>query len=188
MGKLRVAAKKDGSGGSQGRSDLLFLRLLPFTFLLFRRRRRRGHAGVRRVRRRRRRHGRLVRAIESTFGEESLTAGKFVAVADAARSTLLRNCALLSNRIQAFDVDGYRATRRRLPSLGEGSLASEQLAMYEDALADMREVIEANERLLLEMGKLEMEVSDLEGDDNREDNTRMLDEVRDLLEQTKYYR
>ena len=134
-----------------------------------------------------RRHGRLYRVIDSTFGESSLSAGKFCAVADAARSTLLRNCALLSNRIQSFDVDTYRKSKRRLPGSSD-SLASEQLAVYEDALSDMREVLEANERLLLEMGKLEMELSDLEGDDNREDNTRMLDEVKDLLEQTKYYR
>ena len=52
----------------------------------------------------------------------------------------------------------------------------------------MREVLEANERLLLEMGKLEMELSDLQSDDNKEDNTHMLEEVKDLLEQTKYYR
>jgi hypothetical protein len=38
------------------------------------------------------------------------------------------------------------------------------------------------------MGKLEMELSDLQGDDNREDNTKMLDEVKGLLEQMKYYR
>jgi hypothetical protein len=109
-------------------------------------------------------------------------------VADSARSTLLRNCALLANRIQAFDVDAYRKSKRRLPGAGESTLANEQLAVYEDALSDIREVLEANERLLLEMGKLEMELSDLQGDDTREDNTKMLDEVKNLLEQTKYYR
>lgn len=135
-----------------------------------------------------RRHQRLYRVIESTFGETSLSAGKFCAVADSARSTLLRNCALLANRIQAFDVDAYRKSKRRLPGAGESTLANEQLAIYEDALSDMREVLEANERLLLEMGKLEMELSDLQGDDTREDNTKMLDEVKSLVEQTKYYR
>ena len=135
-----------------------------------------------------RRHQRLYRVIESTFGETSLSAGKFCAVADSARSTLLRNCALLANRIQAFDVDAYRKSKRRLPGAGESTLANEQLAVYEDALSDMREVLEANERLLLEMGKLEMELSDLQGDDTREDNTKMLDEVKSLVEQTKYYR
>ena len=136
------------------------------------------------------RRERLYRVLDDKFGEESLSRDKFAAVVDAGWRTLLRNCALLTNRAQSFDVDGYRALRRRLPDSRQASdpLEAEQMRMYEGVLDDMREVIEANERLLLEMGKLEMELSDLESDDNREDNTRMLDEVRDLLEQTKYYR
>lgn len=134
------------------------------------------------------RRDRLLRVVEATFGAESLSHDKFVAVVDAARRTLLRNCALLANRVQSFDVEGYRKAKRHLPSGGGSAFEAEQIAVYEDALSDMRDVIEANERLLLEMGKLEMELSDLESGDTREDNTRMLDEVKELLEQTKYYR
>ena len=135
------------------------------------------------------RRERLYRVISAKFAEGSMSWDKFTAVVDAAQRTLLRNCALLSNRAQSFDVDGYRKTRRLLPSpQGAGNLERERMALFEEALGDMREVIEANERLLLEMGKLEMEISDLESDDNREDNTRMLDEVEELLRQTKYYR
>lgn len=134
------------------------------------------------------RHARLCRVIASKFGDGSLSQGKFVAVVDAVERTLLRNCALLSNRVQAFDVDSYRTLRRHPPDREADAARQGQLAVYEDALGDMREVIEANERLLLEMGRLEMELSDLEADGAREDNTRMLEEVNELLEQTRYYR
>ncbi len=135
-----------------------------------------------------RRCERLRRVIGAKFGEQSLSHDKFAAVVDAARRTLLRNCALLSNRVQSFDVEGYRKSRHLLPKSSQDGLEGERIAVYEQALADMHEVIEANERLLLEMGKLEMEISDLEADDTREDNNRMLEEVKDLLEQTRYYR
>ncbi|MDO4405224.1 MAG: hypothetical protein Q4C09_09325 [Atopobiaceae bacterium] len=136
-----------------------------------------------------RRHRRLNQVIDSAFGPESLSHDKFVAVVDATERTLLKNCALLSNRIQAFDVDGYRSSQRRLLKPADtDTLGEERQRVYNDALDDMRQVIDANERLLLEMGKLEMELSDLESDDNREDNTQMLEEVQGLLEQTKYYR
>ena len=138
-----------------------------------------------------RRCARLYRVIEGKFGTESLSHDKFVAVVDAAMRTLLRNCALLCNRVQAFDVEGYRKLHRALPSvrdLSNSPVDAERSALYEEALGDLREVLEANERLLLEMGKLEMELSDLESDDNRDDNNRMLDEVKELLEQTRYYR
>lgn len=137
-----------------------------------------------------RRRERLYRVIEAKFGSESLSHDRFVAVVDAGERTLLRNCALLANRVQSFDIDGYRKQRRRLVTqTGKNdTLDKEREEIYAEALDDMREVIEANEHLLLEMGKLEMELSDLESDDNREDNNRMLDEVKELLEQTKYYR
>ena len=136
-----------------------------------------------------RRRDRLYRVIEAKFGTESLSHDRFAAVVEAAERTLLRNCALLANRVQSFDVDGYRKQRRRLVTqTSSTTLSKEREVIYGEALDDMREVIEANERLLLEMGKLEMELSDLESDDNREDNNRMLDEVKELLEQTKYYR
>lgn len=134
------------------------------------------------------RYGRLRRVIGTTFSEGSMSWDKFMAVVDAAERTLLRNCALLANRAQSFDAEGYRQMRRQLTKGSSGAAGKEGLSIYEDALSDMSEVIEANERLLLEMGKLEMEISDMESDDNREDNTRMLDEVRELVEQTKYYR
>ena len=135
------------------------------------------------------RRERLYRVIGSKFAEGSMSWDKFTAVVDASQRTLLRNCALLANRAQSFDVDGYRKVRRLLPvAPDEHSLDQERAGLYREALDDMREVIEANERLLLEMGKLEMEISDLESDDNREENNRMLEEVEELLEQTKYYR
>ena len=164
-----------------------------------------------------RRRNRLEKIIVAKFGAESLSHDKFAAVVEAAWHTLLRNCALLCNRIQAFDLEGYRKLRRSLPASARRALPSvldlespqpqsrdlvnthkpmdgiagieaERAALYEEALRDMRDVLEANERLLLEMGKLEMELSDLESDDNRDDNTRMLDEVKELIEQTQYYR
>ncbi len=132
---------------------------------------------------------RLERLLGSKFDQGSFTYDKFMAVVQAAHLTLLRNCALLANKAQAFDVDGYKKTGRRLNAAGQSDqLGTEQLAIYEDALADMRKISEANERLLLEMGKLEMEVSDFDEDEAREGNERTLEEVGQLLDQMKYYR
>lgn len=136
-----------------------------------------------------RRSERLARVVVATFGEGSLSTGKFMAVVEAAQRTLLRNCALLANRIQAFDSEGYRKAKRRPQAARPlDPLETERMELFEEAISDMGKIIEANERLLLEMGKLEMELSDLEGDDNREDNSRMLEEVNELLDQTRYYR
>lgn len=135
-----------------------------------------------------RRSERLERTISAAFGSSSLSHDKFMAVVESARLTLLRNCALLANRVQAFDVEGYRRMGRHVAKADQPILAdSVHLQVFEDTLADMREVSEANEHLLLEMGKLEMELSDLDGEDTDQENARTLEQIDELLGQMKYY-
>lgn len=65
---------------------------------------------------------------------------------------------------------------------------SEQTELYERSLAGMRDIIDANERVLLEMAKLEMELSSLEADDTREAASETIEELQGLIEETRYYR
>ena len=59
--------------------------------------------------------------------------------------------------------------------------------MYEQSLAHMREIIAANERMLLELGKLELELSKLDAGSTLESNEGTIDELTRLIEETKYY-
>lgn len=131
-----------------------------------------------------RKRGRLHKIIATQFAPGSLSWEKFTNLVDNAQRTVLRNSALVANSIQSFDREGYAKAHRR----SQSDAKTEELALYDDALAGMRQVIEANDQVLLEMGKLELELSRLETADAFEDNDETVEELRQLIENTKYYR
>lgn len=128
-----------------------------------------------------RKRGRLRKVISSQFSEGSMSWDKFCSLVDMAERTIIRNAALVANGVQSFDREGYKAALRAKQA------KAEQLALYDRSLADMRGIIEANERVLLEMGKLELELSSLEADDTREAASETIEELQSLIEETRYY-
>lgn len=129
-----------------------------------------------------RKRGRLRKIVSAQFSEGSLSWDKFSGLVDMAVRTVLRNAALVANGLQSFDQEGYSRARRHKDA------QTEQLALYDKSLASMREALEANERILLEMGKLELELGTLEADDTRTEADQTIEELRGLIEETRYYR
>lgn len=129
-----------------------------------------------------RKRKRLRKVITVQFSEGSLSWDKFCSLVDMAERTVLRNSALIANGVQSFDREGYKRALR------SGDDHSEQTELYERSLAGMRDIIDANERVLLEMAKLEMELSSLEADDTREAASETIEELQGLIEETRYYR
>lgn len=132
-----------------------------------------------------RKRGRLTKAISQQFSEGSISWDKFAGLVEKAERTVLRNAALIANDIQSFDRDGYARERSRAKASDK---QSEALALFETSLADMGEVCEANERVLLEMGKLELELGKLASGDTKESAAETVDELQALIEDTRYYR
>ena len=137
-----------------------------------------------------RKRARLEKAISAKFEINTMSWEKFTSVVDAAYRTVLRNAAQLANKIQTFDTETYAETQagsQRKGTYAASEFASQRRALYEGTIDEMREILTANERLLLELSRLEDELGDLEDSSNRAANNRMVDEVQELVNQTKYY-
>lgn len=136
----------------------------------------------------------LYESINAKFQEGSLTWQKFAEVIDAATGAIVHNSSLLARRIQAFDVEDYNKNARNTitglfnrSTVPEG-LRQEKRQVYEASLNDMRGIVAANERLLLELDKFSFEMGQLEASENAEQNDHLLEEVNTLVEQTQYYK
>lgn len=136
----------------------------------------------------------LVDTIGQKFQPESLTWYKFVEVVDSAVAAIVQNTALLARRIQDFDVDDYNKNARdtitglfKRSTIPE-SLRHEKRQLYESILNDMRGIVSANERILLELDRFNQELGQIESTATAEANNRLLAEVNELVEETKYYR
>lgn len=133
---------------------------------------------------------RLHKVIGLQFAEGSISWERFASLVDAAERTVLRNSALVANNVQSFDRVGYEKAKARAKNADKTSHASvreEQLALYETSLENMRDIITANERVLLEMGKLELELSKLEAEDTADSSGQTVEDLQALIEETRYY-
>ena len=136
----------------------------------------------------------LYETIASKFTEGSLTYSKFIEVVDAATNAIAHNSAILARRIQAFDVEDYnRNARDTITGMFKRSTVPEEIRrqkreVYEMSLNDMRGIVAANERLLVELERFAVELRTLESTENAVMNNQLLEEVNTLVEETKYYR
>ena len=131
--------------------------------------------------------------LDSKFTKGSLSWEKFASAGSAVYDAIVRNCTLLANRIQAFDPAEYRSIER---SFNRGpwkrtpmptAAQAERRELYRQSIGEMNSLIVANDNLLLELGKLTAELDKLDSIDSVQSNSRVVEEVRTLIEETKYY-
>lgn len=132
--------------------------------------------------------------LDNKFEPGSITWEKFSVAATAAREGVLRNCAELANAIQAFDHADYRRLeqmRRRSLFITTAQLDAtqqEQWRLYQVKLSQMQSIENSTEKLLLELDKLAAELDKLDDVASSTESERLVEEIRQLTEETKYYK
>ncbi|MDO4538817.1 MAG: hypothetical protein Q4B54_11705 [Coriobacteriales bacterium] len=128
-------------------------------------------------------------AIDAEFKEGTISWDRFVSTTTSALSAVLRNCALLANRVQTFDTLDYQRIERYYRSGGmQDENRLKRWKLLQETKDEMDRLRSANEGLLLELGKLTSELGKLSSDDTLSDNEEIFDEVSHLVDETKYYR
>lgn len=132
-------------------------------------------------------------ALDAKFKPETISWDRFAVGADSALTSIERSTAQLCNGIQAFDSDEYRRLEQNFKSESatgtpHDPTQEERLGMLIGRLDGMREIVAANERMLLEMDKLEAELVKLESTERTDRGDEILQEIRTLTEEMKYYK
>ncbi|MBQ3301607.1 MAG: hypothetical protein IJH04_05640 [Eggerthellaceae bacterium] len=133
--------------------------------------------------------------LDNKFESSSLSWSKFSVAADSVEDAILRNCALLANRIQVFDYEDYRRTERlfkptiyRKDQPPADATQEQKLRLFNNSLSEMDTILASNERLLLELDKLTSALGTLNDINFNSESDRLVEEIRTLTEETKYYR
>jgi len=136
----------------------------------------------------------LYETIDRKFTEGSITWQKFAEGIEAVTQAIARNSALLVQRLGVFDVEDYNRNARNTITgmFNRGTVPEnvrqERRALYEANLEEMRGILTANERLLTELDRFNAEMAQLETSANATANTRLLEEVNELVNETQFYR
>lgn len=142
------------------------------------------------------RRGSLFAELDGTFQRGTISWDKFAGPAYAALDSVLRNSALLANRIQAFDSAGYLRLREDMAAEAEGGdgerhhseTRQRRWELYREMLESLDTLQDTNEGLLLELDKLATELSTISGPGQGEKSDQIIEEIRRLVDEAKYYR
>lgn len=136
----------------------------------------------------------LFSEINNRFSPKSISWDHFAATVNEAFDTIVRNCALLANRVQAFDVEDYERSEQFYRTGGEMHNGKQNPALIKrwellrETKAQMDEIRAANDGLLLELDKLSAELVNISNNESTDQSARIAEEVSRLAEETKYYR
>ena len=150
-------------------------------------------AGIAAIGNERKKSANFYGVLESKFPKNSLSYGKFSVAAEETKDAILRNCAALANRIQVFDFVEYRRVERAYRTatykkdVEPDELQIEKHHLMHANLAEMDSIIASNDKLLLELDKLAVELGKIDNTDATESSDRIVEEIRSLIDETKYY-
>lgn len=132
----------------------------------------------------------LMEQISEKFGAGSMTYDRYAAVVTGANEAIVRNAASLAEKAQTFDGQEYHRLNMKLLN-GKyktdeipDDVQEQKFQLFEASLTEMRNTVDANERLLLELDHLSAELTSGQDDGNQQ----RLDEIRELSDQLKWYR
>ena len=123
--------------------------------------------------------------IESRFTSGSLTAERYMELWDKADLEIRSAYSGIADRMTAFDEADYRKLKSgnyKYDSIPDG-IQEEKLALYEQSLIDMRELLEQNEVVLLSFDKLLLKLAD-----SSRPESDIVSEIESLTKQLEYYK
>ena len=135
----------------------------------------------------------LLAELDEAFQRGSISWEKFATPSYGAYDAILRNSALLANRMQSFDTAAYLRLKDTMGSEWRNGdehtqAREERWKLFKQTLDSFDEIIETNENLLLELDKLAGEVSSISASGADVADDAALEEIRRLIEEAKYYR
>lgn len=138
------------------------------------------------------------RALESILGQffvpQEITFTRFRSAVNSVQAIFYNNVKKMINRMVIFDNRDYSKLSEKLSRQNEGGVsiprsADAQMKIYSEHIEYVRELVNMNEDILVKLDGLLLEISKLDDlDEKGLENIAAIQEINDLIDQTKYYK
>ena len=130
---------------------------------------------------------RLSDLLDQKFTKGTMSWDKFNSVAEAAETAAIKNVVAMANRMRLFDEKEYARLQHYREDDIPDDIQEEQLKLYQKNSDNVRSTISLNEKILLKLDALAMEVSSSASGEDADLNNDLLNEIGKLIDETKYY-
>lgn len=130
---------------------------------------------------------RLSGILDQKFTKGTMSWDKFNNAALSAENSAIKNVVAMTNRMQLFDDKEYARLQHYREDNIPDDIQEEQLLLYKKNFDDIKSMIALNEKILLKLNTLTMELSSSSSEKNADLNDDLLKEIEKLISETKYY-
>lgn len=130
---------------------------------------------------------RLSGILEQKFTRGTMSWDKFNNVVLAAETSAIQNIAAMAGRMQLFDEREYARLQHYREDDIPDDIQEQQLLLFQKNFDDILAMISLNEKILLKLNTLTMEISSSSSEKSMDLNDDLLNEIEKLIGETKYY-
>ena len=130
---------------------------------------------------------RLSVILEQKFTRGTMSWDKFNSTVSAAESSAIKNVVAMANRMCVFDEKEYARLQNYREDDIPDDIQEEQLRLYQKNLEAIRWTIALNEKILLKLDALAMELSSSASRSDADWNHELVSEIERLIEETRNY-
>lgn len=124
---------------------------------------------------------------DAEFEKGTMTWSKFTAPVDIALEGITNNAAQIANHMQTFDSAAYQHMVRMEQAASLKATETERYALMRSTLNEMDALQSANDRLLLELERLQTELATMSGAGLDGRTSEIAEEIERLASEAKYY-
>lgn len=130
---------------------------------------------------------RLAGILAQKFTKGTMSWDKFHDVALSAENSTINNVVSMANRMQLFDEKEYERLQHYREDNIPDDIQEEQILLYQKNFEEIKSMIALNEKILLKLNTLTMELSSSSVSGNADLNDDLIKEIEKLIGETKYY-
>lgn len=130
---------------------------------------------------------RLDRILSQKFTRGTMSFDKFDSIGAAAESSAIKNVVAMANRMRLFDEKEYARLQHYREDDIPDDIQEEQLRLYQKNFDNVRSTIAHNEKILLKLDALAMEIASSSSEEDTGANNELIGEIERLIDETKYY-
>ncbi len=130
---------------------------------------------------------RLSTILDQRFTRGTMSWEKFDRVAAAAQTSAIQNVVTMANRMLLFDEKEYTKLQHYRDDDIPDDIQEERIKLYQKNFERVKSTIALNEKILLKLDALALELSSSVSDEGADTNSHLVQEIEKLIEETKYY-
>ena len=135
----------------------------------------------------------LLKMVDEKFEPGTMSHDRFITPIQSGIETVRQNSLTLARMLDGFDDQDFQKLAKLMQTgeyrhdLIDDEIQKERYLIYQNNMSEMERIVSTNERMLLMLDRISVELSKLETNQIDQEGSKILEEIQELAQTAKYY-